>query len=74
MKKIKNYVLSSIMVLTPALLLAHPGHEHQGTIVELIFHFLVTSFLALGIAAGMFYLVKYYHRKKNRINSQTRLP
>lgn len=72
MKRIKNYLLSTIMVLTPSLLLAHPGHEHQGTGLELIFHFLVTSVLALGLGAGLFYLVRYYQRKNNRVNRQSR--
>ena len=44
MKRIKNYLLSTIMVLAPSLLLAHPGHEHHGTGMELVFHFLVTPF------------------------------
>ena len=72
MKKIKNYLLSTIMVLAPTLLLAHPGHEHNGTGVELISHLLATSVLVLGLGAGLFYLARYYHRKKNRVNSQSR--
>ena len=72
MKKIKNYLLSTIMVLVPSLLMAHPGHEHHGTGLELFSHLLITVLLALGIGAGLFYLIKYYRGKKSRINHQSR--
>ena len=70
MRKIKSYLLSTIIVLTPSLLLAHPGHEHHGTGMELTLHLLVTSILALGIGAGLFYLARYYYRRKNQVNRQ----
>ena len=73
MKRIRNYLLTTIIVMAPALLLAHPGHEHHGTGMEMIFHFLVTITLAVGLGAGLFYLTRYYHRSKNRIN-QSRQP
>ena len=70
MTKIKNYLLSTILVLAPSLLIAHPGHEHHGTGMELVLHFLITSVLALAMGAGLFYLVRYYHRRKNPVKRQ----
>ena len=64
MKRIKNCLLTTIMVLVPALVLAHPGHEHHGTGMEFLLHFLATVVLALGLGAGMFYLTRYFLRKK----------
>jgi len=64
MKRIKNYLLSTIMVLAPSLLLAHPGHEHHGTGMELVFHSLATIILVLGLGAGLFGLAHYFLSKK----------
>lgn len=61
MRKIKNYLLSTIMVLTPSLLLAHPGHEHHGTGLEMFFHYLVTTVLVFGLGAGVYHVL----RKRN---------
>lgn len=65
MMKIKNYLLSIIMVLVPSLLLAHPGHEHHGTGLELFSHFLITVLLVIGLGVGLFRLTQYFLRKKN---------
>ena len=69
MKKIKNYLLSAIIVFAPSLLRAHPGHEHHGTAFELIGHYLVTLVVAFGLGAGLFRLVCYFlsKRKTRRI-------
>ena len=58
MKRIKNYLLATIMVLAPFVLLAHPGHEHHGTGLELLFHYLVTVGLVLALGAGAYYLLR----------------
>ena len=70
MTKIKNYLLSTILVLAPTLLLAHPGHEHHGTGMEIVLHFLVTCMVALALGVGLFYLFGYYHRRKNPVKRQ----
>ena len=70
MKKIKNYLLSALIVCAPSLLLAHPGHEHHGTGMELFFHFLVTFTLIIGLGAGLFRLTHYFLRKKNQISNK----
>ena len=72
MKKIKNYFLSTIIVFAPSLLLAHPGHEHHGTGMELIFHFLATFTLVLGLGAGLFRLAHYFLSKKNSVSNNHR--
>jgi len=59
MKTIKNYLLTTMMVLAPAILLAHPGHEHHGTGMELLLHSLVSLIGIAGFAAGLFYLVRF---------------
>lgn len=70
MKKIKSYLLATIMVLAPALVWAHPGHEHHGTGLELLSHFLVTGIVALGIGAGLFYAMRYFLKEKEPVNKK----
>lgn len=72
MKRIKNYLLTTIMVLAPALLLAHPGHEHHGTGMEMLFHFLATIVLAVGLGAGLFSLAHYFFNKKDPVSNNHR--
>ena len=72
MKRIKNYLLTTIMVLAPALLLAHPGHEHHGTGMEILFHFLATIVLAVGLGAGLFRLAHYFFNKKDPVSNNHR--
>jgi hypothetical protein len=72
MRKIKNYFLATVIVFAPALLLAHPGHEHHGTGMELIFHFLATIILALGLGAGLFYVIRYFLGKKDPVRNKHR--
>ncbi len=67
MKKIKHYLVLSFLVFTPALLLAHPGHEHHGTGLELFIHFLLTAILALGLGVGLFRLAQFVLRRKNSV-------
>ena len=72
MKRIKNYLLTAIMVLAPSLLLAHPGHEHHGTGIELLLHFLVTFILVLILGAGLFGLIYYFFRRKDPVSNNHR--
>ena len=69
MKKIKNYLLLTIIAFMPSLLWAHPGHEHHGTTLELFSHYLVTFVVVLGLGAGLFRLASYFlsKRKTNEI-------
>lgn len=60
MKKIKNYLLSTIIAFAPSLLWAHPGHEHHGTTFELFGHYLVTLVLIIGLGAGLFGLAGHF--------------
>jgi len=64
MKKIKNYLLSTIIAFTPSLLWAHPGHEHHGTAFELLGHYLVTLVLIIGLGAGLFGLGSHFLSKR----------
>ena len=69
MKKIKNYLLSTIIAFTPSLLWAHPGHEHHGTAFELFGHYLVTLVVIIGLGTGLFGLASHFlsKRKTRRI-------
>jgi hypothetical protein len=66
MKRIKNYLLTTIIVFAPALLLAHPGHEHHGTGMELFFHYLVTIVLVLAMGIGAYYLIRKKSPARNK--------
>jgi hypothetical protein len=71
MKKIKNYLLSTIIAFAPSLLWAHPGHEHHGTVFELFGHYLVTLVLIIGLGAGLFGLGSHFlsKRKTRKFNN-----
>jgi len=72
MKRIKNYLLTTIVVFGPSILWAHPGHEHHGTGMELLFHFLVTFTLVLGLGVGIFRLAHYFLSKRDPVNNNQR--
>ncbi len=55
----------TIIVFAPSLLWAHPGHEHHGTGLELLGHYLVSLMLVLGLGAGLFRLAHYLLGKRN---------
>ncbi len=69
MKKIKNYLLSTIIAFAPSLLQAHPGHEHHGTAFELFGHYFVTLVVIIGLGTGLFGLASHFlsKRKTRRI-------
>lgn len=72
MKKTKKYLLTTIILLAPALLLAHPGHEHHGTGMELLLHSLVSIVLITALGAGLFYLVRSILRRKKSVGQNPR--
>ncbi|MGK7394163.1 MAG: hypothetical protein ACNS62_06305 [Candidatus Cyclobacteriaceae bacterium M3_2C_046] len=68
MKRIAS-VLTLIFLLTvPMLLMAHPGHEHSGGLLEVLSHYMVT-YIAIGlpvVAFLVYFLVKRYRKAREQ--------
>jgi hypothetical protein len=67
MRKIANLFILLFLLAMPALLMAHPGHEHSTIFSEALLHHIVTySLIAIPFILLAFYLVVRHKRARQR--------